>query len=276
MALNINQFAQTTVQGQMDLQFGGSVLSGQVDAAQVTPLVAGQAVAGATTSGGVPKFLGTSAANPGIFGFVSRNLKDISFPASAPMEVAFTDSVMYMTAGAAITRFSSVEYDSTNIRVLASAGINPIVGIALDTAVNLGDLIRVLIKTPAIVATTGSTQEITVTATLAQINAGLVIVPGVTGKRINVVDFIARVTGAFTTGTSVNLQSTNASPVVAVSLLEAALTNGAVLVPGSANTTLGAGFGAPMGTGDGLNIINIGTASAGGTSIAITVTYQQA
>lgn len=276
MTLAINQFAQTQIQGAMDLDTNPCVITGQVDAAQATPLVAGQAVKGTTTAGGLPKFVALASNADKAFGFVVRNLKDANFPALSNFELAFNDSVMYMTANAAITRFSNVEVVTSNNSVITNAGVNPAIGIALDTATASGQLVRVLIKTPALGASSGTVQEITVTATLAQINAGLVLVPGVAGKSVNVTDFIARVSGTFATGTSVNLQSTNATPVIAVSLAEAGLTNGAVLVPGSANTTLGAGFGAPMGAGDGLTIANIGAPQTVGTSITFTVTYQQA
>lgn len=274
MALNINQFAQTTVQGQLDLLFPGGVLSAQVDSTQATPLIAGQAVKMTTTSGGLPKFVALASNTDSTFGFVARNLKDASDAAYANFELAFTDSVMWMTSNAAIARNSNVEVVISNNTVITSAGINPVIGIALDTATASAQLIRVLIKVPS-VGVIQATKEITVTATLAQINAGLTLIPGVTGKAINVTDFIARVTGAFATGTAVLLESTNATPVVAVTLAEAGLTNGAVLVPGSANTTLGAGFGAPMGSGDGLQVANSGTAQTGGTSITFTITYQQ-
>lgn len=271
---NINQFAQTTVQGQLDLLFPGGVISGQVDSTQAVPLIAGQAVKMTSTSGGLPKFVGLTSNSDKTFGFVSRNLKDVSFPAYSNFELAWTDSVMWMSSGAAISRNSNVEVVFSSNTVITSAGFNPVIGIALDTATGSGQLIRVLIKTP-MVGALEPVQELTVTATLAQINAGLVLIPGAVGKSINVSDFIARVAGNFATGTSVELESTNASPVAAVTFLEAALTTGAVLVPGSANVTLGAGYGAPMGSGDGLQVVNNGSAQTGGTSITFTITYQQ-
>ena len=89
-------------------------------------------------------------------------------------------------------------------------------------------------------------------------------------------NYVARVTGAFTTGTAVILQSTNVTPVLVTTLAEAALTNGAILTPGSANTTLGAGFATPLGSGDGLKVVNSGSNQAGGTSILFSITYDQA
>lgn len=149
MTLNINQFAQTTVQGELDLLgFGSDVISGQVDSAQSTALVPGQAVKMATTAGGVPKFIALAANTDQTFGFVVFNLKDISYPALSKMEIALGRSVMWMTSGGAITRGAGVEVVYTTNTIITSGGTNPVVGIALDTAAASGALIRVLIKTP--------------------------------------------------------------------------------------------------------------------------------
>jgi hypothetical protein len=146
---NINQFGQTTVQGQMDLQFQGSVISCQVDAAQATALIQGQAVKLATTGGGVPKVLALASNSESAFGFVARNLKDANFAANAPLEIAMQSSVMYMTAGAAITRGAKIEVVNSTIKVITNAGTNPVAGFALDKAAADGDLIRVFILTPS-------------------------------------------------------------------------------------------------------------------------------
>jgi hypothetical protein len=184
---------------------------------------------------------------------------------------------MYMVASAAIARFGYVEIDFSTVgNVNPSAGINPVIGFALDEAVNVGDLIRVYVEVPSSGNSSKSAiKSVTVTATLAQINAGLLLIPGVTGQKINVVDYTARVTGNFATGTSVELESTNASPVAVSTIAEAGLTTGAILKPSSANTTLGAGFSTPLGTGDGLQVVNNGSAQTVGTSITFTLNYTQ-
>src|SRR6185437_11014410 len=109
MSLNINQFAQTTVQGDLDLQFDGSVITCQVDSSQATALVPGQAVKLTTTSGGVPKVVGLAGNTDASFGFVCYNLKDANYPAYANVEIAQFGSAMWMTAGGAIARGASVE-----------------------------------------------------------------------------------------------------------------------------------------------------------------------
>ncbi|MBZ5673702.1 MAG: hypothetical protein LAP61_05590 [Acidobacteriia bacterium] len=274
MALNPNQFSQTTVAGQLDLEFAGSIVSANVSQNQATALVAQQGVKIENSAGGTPKMLAMTSNTDTPWGFVVRNLKDANFPTNAAMEVARDNAVMYMTASGAIARGAPVEYDYVANKVGPSLGVNPVIGEAYDKAAADGDLIRVWLHLPSSNDAV-STKVIDVTATLAQINAGLVLIPGAAGKKLKVTNYIARVTGAFATGTSVELESTNASPVAVSTIAEAGLTNGAVLTPGSANTTLGAGFGAAMGTGDGLQVVNNGSAQTGGTSIEFTITYQQ-
>jgi hypothetical protein len=274
-----NQFSQIPVQGQMDLEFNGSTIAAQVDAAQATSLVAGQAVKLATTSGGLPKVIALAANTDQAFGFVARNLKDASYAAYSNMTIAQFGSAMWMTAGAAITRGSSVEVANSTTTVITNAGVNPVVGYALDTAVNNGDLIRVAIQAPYSAQSTNLTQrvqQVQVTALLAEINAGKTIIPAVAGQAITVLDYTARVSGAFATGTGVILESSNATPVVVTTILEAALTNNAINLPASANNTLGAGFATKMGVGDGLVVANSGSAQTGGTSIVFTITFMQA
>lgn len=270
MALNINQFAMSTVQGQVDLEFNSSVVSAAVDSTQVVPLIAGQAVKIVDSASPLPKVVSLASSAEGAFGFVVRNLKDANFPANAKLEIAQDGTTMYMTAGAAIARGVAVEFDYANNRVIAAAGINPRIGYAYDKAAALGDLIRVVIRVPALGS--AAVFNASFTATLAEINAGKIVIPGVVGKSIKVTNFIERVTGAFTTDTSVNLQSDTTSVIVEATA-QASLTNGAVLVPASGGVTLGVGFGAALPAGEGLKVVNIGTAAAGGTSITWNVSY---
>lgn len=278
MVQNISQFSQTPVQGEVDLSFHGSVISGQVDAAQVNALVPGQPVKLATTGGGVPKVIGLAANTDQSFGFIAYNLKDIAFPANAACEVAMFGTVMHMTTGGAITRGNSVEVVYTASTVITSGGTNPVIGFALDKATGSGQLIRVFIQAPFSNIQpnlTGRMQTAVVTATLAQINAGLTVIAGIAGQAITVSNVIARVVGTFASGTSVELESTNASPVAVITYLETAIAGSTVLVPGAANTTLGVGYGVPLGAGDGLKVVNNGSAQTGGTSIEFTVNFVQ-
>ena len=272
---NINQFAQTTVLGQLDLEFAGSVASMQVSANQATALVAGQPVLVENSTGGAPKILALSSNTDTANGFVVRNLKDANFPAFARVEVAMEGSVMYLNSGGAINRFTAVEaVQGTPGNVIAWGGVNPVVGFAYDEATASNQLIRVFIKLPTPGASSNALKTINVTATLAQINAGLVLIPAATGKKITVTNYVARVLGTFLTGTSVELES-GTTAVAVTTLAEAGLTTGAVLLPSSGNITLGAGFAAALPASENLSVVNNGTAQTGGTSIQFTITYTQ-
>lgn len=275
--LNVNQFAQIPVLGQLDLETQGTVFTGATSVNQATALVAGQPVTVENSGGGVPKVLALASAAVAANAVVVRNLKDSNFPASARVELAGDNTVIWLLSNGAINRWAAVEADvSTPGNVGPALGVNPTLGIAFDQATGTGQLIRVLLQLPKIGASAGGGLRSAIfVATLAQINAGLILIPGVAGKKITVTNYVARVVGAFTTGTSVELESTNASPVAVTTLAEAGLTNGAVLLPSSGNTTLGAGFAAQLGSGDGLQVVNNGSAQAGGTSITFTVSYFQ-
>ncbi len=147
MALNQNQFAQTAVQGMMDLEgFGSNVLAARVSHSLVTALVPGQAVKVENTAGGPPVITALTANSDIPAGFVPYNLKDVSYPADARAELAIGGSVMYMTAGGAIARWGQVEVVYTTNKVIAAAGVNPVCGFAIDKAAADGDLIRVYIE----------------------------------------------------------------------------------------------------------------------------------
>lgn len=274
----LNQFAQTPVLGDLDLEIStgaGSVFSAIVNTSQATPIVAGTALKWAATSylGGPPQVLSANAGDQ-ICGFATRNLKDASVSATNRLEVAGSDSALWLTANAAITRGQSVEaVVATPGLVQTALGILPIAGYALDTALNNGDLIRVVLTVPTGVGAANTEKNLLVTVTLAQINAGLVLIPGVAGKKLRVMAVTQRVLGNFASGTNVELESTNASPVAVVTTAEAGLTDGAFLFSGDTHNTIGAGFFADLGSGDGLKVINNGSAQTGGTSITYGIVY---
>ena len=150
MTQNINQFGQTPDVGDLDLQFPGQVLTCAVSGASADTFVPGQAVRLADVAGpGVPKVIALSANTQPAFGFVVRNLKDANYTANEALEVAIGKSVMFMTAGAAIVPGAKVEVVYTTNKVITAAGTNPMVGFALDKATADGQIIRVLVTTPA-------------------------------------------------------------------------------------------------------------------------------
>ncbi len=293
MTQSVNQFGMTPVKGDLDLLFQGGVITCSVVSTQVAALVAAQAVKLADDYAPVPAVASLAADTDSSFGFVIRTVKDQSFPALARLEVALAGSVMLMEASAAIARGAKLEFTSATNKVKTNAGTNPVCGFALDKAAANGDLIRVWILTPSyelaqVIADisglqaaldvltandTNSLQTFKVTATLAEINAGKEIVPAVTGKKIRVVNYAARVVGTFAANTSVDLQSgTTHTKVTALGV--AGLTNGAVLMPSSSNTTLGAGFAADLETSENLTVVNTGSTATTATSVTFTVTAQ--
>lgn len=116
-------------------------------------------------------------------------------------------------------------------------------------------------------------QFVLVTVTLAELNAGKVLVTGVSGKTITPLDFKMTVSGTFATGTSAELEDTNGTPVVVASVAAAGLGDGAVINETEANTTVGAGYLAPLTAGAGLTMTKTGSDFTGGTSITVRVLY---
>jgi len=77
-----------------------------------------------------------------------------------------SNSIIFMTAGAAIAAGGAVEYVPGTVKVIPSAGINPIVGVALGKATVDGDLIPVMVHL-GVGASSGVLQQVYVEATLA-------------------------------------------------------------------------------------------------------------
>lgn len=146
---NPNQFYQMVLKGKLDLMFNTGVLSGKIDDTETGTLLPGTAVKINDVASKIPNFL-EAAATDKIFGFIKYNNKDQNFVAGQRVEVAFSESVMYMEAGGAIAAGASVEIVATGNKVVTANGTNTIVGVCLDKAAADGDLVRVLIKTPGL------------------------------------------------------------------------------------------------------------------------------
>ena len=116
-------------------------------------------------------------------------------------------------------------------------------------------------------------QTVVNTVTLAEINAGKTILAGITGKTINPTNFRVLDSGNFATGTSIEIEDTNGTPVVIASIATAGLTDGAVILPDEANTTVGAGFLGSLTAGAGIAVTKTGSDFTGGTSITVAVDY---
>ncbi len=150
MTLNINQFAQTVVQGVMALLSPKNVISCEVDTTESGTLVAGQAVKLVDSAGGVPKVIAATVNTDRIYGFVVYQPRKATFAAFDALEIATGhDDYMWMTAGAAIARGALVMPVISGAKVITATSGKPISGYAYDKAAADGDLIRVSIQCPA-------------------------------------------------------------------------------------------------------------------------------
>jgi hypothetical protein len=154
MALNINQFSQVAIKGMLDLSVGvKSVLACQVDSSSAGGLVNGQAVKLVNTAGGVPNVVECSADSDDVFGFIAYDIKDQLFGAGDKVEIAFNrGAVMYMEASASIVPYAKVMIVLSGQKVATATTGKMIVGRALDKASASGDIIRVMIDLPGVLA----------------------------------------------------------------------------------------------------------------------------
>jgi hypothetical protein len=153
MAQNINQFAQAAVQGMLDLQFNPAIVSAEIDVSSAGGLVAGQAVKIVDSAGGVPKVVECADDSDDVFGFIRYDIKTQVYDAFSVCELAaMRDNCMYMTAGAAVARNAKVMIVVASSKVVTATSGNMIVGRAFDKASADGDLIRVIIDLPGVLA----------------------------------------------------------------------------------------------------------------------------
>lgn len=153
MSLSINQFAQSVVQGQLDLRFNTAIIAAQIDVSTAGGLVPGTAVKIVDSLGGIPKVVECAADTDDIFGFIGYDIKHQTFEAGDICELAVLyNNVMYMTASAAIARNAKVMIVVSSDKVATATSGKTIAGRALDKATADGDLIRVAIQLPGAAA----------------------------------------------------------------------------------------------------------------------------
>jgi len=146
-----NQFIQSAEKGQLALLESINLLNAKVDTGETETLVPGTAVKIKDVAGPVIIVEQVDADTDDIFGFVPYSVKKNEYVANDMIKIAFDNTVMIMEAGAAIARGADVEFAVASIKVITSAGVNKVVGKCLSKAAADGDLVAVLIKTPAIV-----------------------------------------------------------------------------------------------------------------------------
>lgn len=116
--------------------------------------------------------------------------------------------------------------------------------------------------------------ERVITCSLAEINAGVELVPAVTGKQIKVVDFAALANGSLAASTSVDIEEDSSSHTKIGVILTAALANGYYAKPDSANVSRGAGFMALLTASQAVRAVNVGNTGTTLTSIQFVIQYQ--
>lgn len=147
--LNINQFAQTAVLGQLDQQIARSgVIQGMVSAANTTtPIVAGDAVDldPAVTVVGAPQFI-TALNTDSAFGYMAYDVKADSVLTPGFIQVAsfYNGPVMWLLAGGTIAPGAFVEQSTAGTVVTFGTSTSKVRGIALDPGAT-GALLRVIL-----------------------------------------------------------------------------------------------------------------------------------
>lgn len=145
-----NQFEQSPIVGQLDLRFNTESVSAEIASTVTETLRAGQAVKVADIAGGVPKLLPCAANDEEVFGFINYDIKNSTFRASDKVQVSRDANVIYLEATTVIPRLAEVTVDIAAVGGVAAAATgNTIVGYAYDSAVAIGDLVRVVLRTPS-------------------------------------------------------------------------------------------------------------------------------
>jgi len=151
---NMNQFAQTSFVGQLDLQVGGlgpaftvridpDSAASDIEAGEGLKLVDG----GADDPNGPPlvDILGADTEQP--FGARIYSTKNGLAQPGDIVQVSYDGNIQRMEASAALARGASVALDVANPGKIQAAGTDAPFGILLDKSFAAGDIVRVLVKT---------------------------------------------------------------------------------------------------------------------------------
>jgi hypothetical protein len=149
--LNINQFAQTAIRGQLDQQIAKTgVIQGQVSATNgATAINAGDAVDldSTVTVVGAPQFI-TALTSDSCFGYSAYDVKADAVLTPLFIQVAafYTGPVMWLIAGGTINPGQFVEQSTVagSDVVVYGTSTNKVRGVALDPGTT-GNLMRVIL-----------------------------------------------------------------------------------------------------------------------------------
>lgn len=110
--------------------------------------------------------------------------------------------------------------------------------------------------------------------TLAQINAGIVLVPAQTGRTLKILKFIEQAQGGTFAGcTAVNIDDTTGTPVVAVSTTAATLASGTIVSESTASGVTLTTFGASLTASQGIQVVHTGSACTTATGALFIIMY---
>ncbi len=214
----------------------------------------------------------TAAANEKEFiGFLQNT------PASgSPAEVATIGGGTLAVAAGTITAGNFLKTDASgHLLAIGAYETAYAVAIAMDSAVD-NDVFEVLPLPAGFLVTGtsayGSPSFARVTATLAQINTGTVILPAITGRKLYLHNFVAMPNGSFAAGTAIVLEDSTTGTDF-VSLAQAQLTDNALLMPAITGVTLGAAMGDGGASGEGLKIAKTGSDFTTATDLALNLVF---
>lgn len=142
-----NQFSQSQVLGQLDLQHNANVISAQIDTTSAGGLVPGQAVKLVDTANGLPLVVEAAADTDDVIGFIAYGIRNASYAVGDRVSIALVSggAAMYLNSNAAIARGAScMVVIATPGNVATATSGKTIVGRALDKATAANQLIRVL------------------------------------------------------------------------------------------------------------------------------------
>lgn len=144
--INVNQFGQQTVRGQVDMNIsqGATIIQGVVSASQATALQAGDTVKLDTTSGVVPSFVAAGTSDVAI-GMVVFDAKKSSPVAGDVIQVALLSGTAIMWLVAAGTIAVGVSLEDTGSRTLQLLSAGKMRGVALDPG-TANALFRVILR----------------------------------------------------------------------------------------------------------------------------------
>lgn len=153
----LNQFNQAPILGDSATKVNLNTLSVQIDPNSVATILPGDAVY-MTTTVGTTILVDKCTATIAPFGYVFYSLKYDQFVAGDNVEIGLVGAILWVEADGTINRGQNVEYVPsaslvTGPRVLASGGVNPVSGLALDNATDTQILRIIVIGTAAVSGT---------------------------------------------------------------------------------------------------------------------------